>query len=76
MEYPQGITAAHVEQVFQGAADLVIRPLQLGPVRATAYFIDGLTSGSEIADFVLHPMSQKLRGTAQEMLDQCLDGTV
>lgn len=76
MDYPQGITAAHVEQVFQGAADLVIRPLQLGPVRATAYFIDGLTSGSEIADFVLHPMSQKLRGTAQEMLDQCLDGTV
>ena len=76
MEYPQGITAAHVEQVFQGAADLVIRPLQLGPVRATAYFIDGLTSGSEIADFVLHPISQKLRGTAQEMLDQCLDGTV
>lgn len=76
MEYPQGITEAHVEQVFQGAADLVIRPLQLGPVRATAYFIDGLTSGSEIADFVLHPISQKLRGTAQEMLDQCLDGTV
>ena len=76
MEYPQGITEAHVEQVFQGAADLVIRPLQLGPVRATAYYIDGLTSGSEIADFVLHPISQKLRGTAQEMLDQCLDGTV
>ena len=50
--------------------------MQLGPVRATAYFIDGLTSGSEIADFVLHPISQKLRGTAQEMLDQCLDGTV
>lgn len=76
MEYPRGISAAHVEQVFQGAADLVIRPMQLDRVRATAYFIDGLTSGSEIADFVLHPMSRLLHGTAEEMLEQCLDGTV
>ena len=76
MEYPQGISAANVEQVFRGAADLVVRPLQLQDVRATAYFIDGLTSGSEIADFILHPIVQELRGTAADMLRQCLDGTV
>ncbi len=76
MEYPQGITAANVQAVFQGAADLVVHPLRLGDVSATAFFIDGLTSGSEIADFVLHPMTELLHGTSDEMLDQCLTGTV
>lgn len=76
MEVPQGISAAHVQRVFQDAADLVVRPLKLGEVPATAFFIDGLTSGSEIADFILHPVTQLLHGSAAEMLDQCLDGTV
>ncbi len=76
MEVPQGITAAHVQQVFEGAADLVVRPLALDQVRAVAFFIDGLTSGSEIADFILHPVVEDLHGTAEEMLAQCLDGTV
>lgn len=76
MEYPQGITAEHVQQVFRDAADLVVRPLQLQGSRATAFFIDGLTSGSEIADFILHPIVQQLHGTTAEMLQQCLDGTV
>ena len=76
MKYPDTISAEHVQQVFSGAADLVVRPLRLGNVAATAFFIDGLTSGSEIADFILHPVSERLRGTAEEMLSQCLDGTV
>ena len=76
MEYPQGISAQHVKEVFDGAADLVIRPLKLGEVSATAFFIDGLTSGSEIADFILHPITRLLSGTAADMLSQCLDGTV
>ena len=76
MEYPNGITAAHVRQVFTGAADFVERRLALRGGMATAFFIDGLTSGSEIADFVLHPVTELLSGTAEEMLDQCLNGTV
>ena len=76
MEYPQGISAEHVQQVFRDAADLVVRPLKLGEVSATAFFIDGLTSGSEIADFILHPITRYLHGSAKEMLGQCLDGTV
>lgn len=76
MTYPEGISAAHVKQVFQGAADLVVRPLELGKNKATAFFIDGLTSGTEIAEFVLRPMSRYLSGSAEEMLRQCLDGTV
>ena len=76
MEFPHGISAEHVRQVFCGAADLVERPLKLGDVQATAFFVDGLTSGSEIADFILHPMVQNLHGSAEEMLGQCLNGTV
>lgn len=76
MTYPEKISAAHVKQVFRGAADLVVRPLELGKNRATAFFIDGLTSGSEIAEFVLRPMSRHLKGTAEEMFAQSLDGTV
>ena len=76
MEYPKGISAEHVQQVFRDAADLVVRPLELDGNRATAFFIDGLTSGSEIADFVLHPISQHLHGTPEKMFAQCLDGTV
>lgn len=76
MDYPQGITAEHVKQVFDGAADFVFRELKLGAVSATAFFIDGLTSGNAISEYVFQPMSEALSGTAEEMLAQCLDGTV
>jgi len=76
MDYPQGITAAHVRQVFAGAADFVARELKLGDVRADAFFIDGLTSGNAISEYVFQPMTEALSGTAAEMLAQCLDGTV
>lgn len=76
MEYPKGISCKNVEKVFENAADFVVRPLKMGDVEAAAYFIDGLTSGSEIAEYVLQPMAQALHGTAEEMYTQCLDGTV
>lgn len=76
MEYPQGISAQHVRQVFQGAADLTARPIRLGGVSATAFFIDGLTAGADIADFILHPARENLHGSAEEMLQACLQGAV
>ncbi|MBP3588679.1 MAG: spore germination protein [Clostridia bacterium] len=76
MEYPREISANHVKQIFSNAADFVVRELMLGEVRATAFFIDGLTSGNAISEYVLQPMSESLRGTAAQMLAQCLDGTV
>ena len=76
MEYPQGITVENVKYVFSGAADFVIRDLKMGEVCATAFFIDGLTSGNAISEYVFQPMAEALSGTAEEMLTQCLDGTV
>ena len=57
MEYPQGISAEHVKQVFADAADFVSRDLKLGGVSATAFFIDGLTSGNAISEYVFQPMA-------------------
>jgi len=76
MDYPQNITTENVKQVFDGAADFVFRDLKLKDVTATAFFIDGLTSGNAISEYVFQPMSEALSGTAEEMLSQCLDGTV
>lgn len=76
MEYPEGITAAHVRRVFAGAGDLVVHPLKLGAVDATAFFIDGLTSGSEIAEFVIQPLMALQAQAAETLLDSCLSGGV
>ena len=76
MDDPQGITVEHVKQVFAEAADFVFRELRFDTVNATAFFIDGLTSGNAISEYVFQPMSEALTGTAEEMLTQCLDGTV
>lgn len=75
MEYPETITGEHVKKIFENAADFVARPVNIGTA-ATAFFIDGLTSGAQIAEFVLQPMAKALRGTAEEMYAGCLDGTV
>ena len=46
MEYPEGLSAEAVSEVFAGAADLVVRPLRLDTVQATAFFI--LESGQSV----------------------------
>jgi len=76
MELPQEISVENVKQVFSDAADFVCRDLSIGAVKACAFFIDGLTSGNAISEYVLQPMSEALNGSAEEMLGQCLNGTV
>lgn len=76
MEYPESISRDNVEKVFENTADFVVHPLNIEGVPAAAYFIDGLTSGTSIAEYVLRPISRALHGTAEEMYAQCLDGTV
>ena len=75
-EYPLPITAANVKKLFSHAADFVARELHLGELTASAFFLDGLTSGSEIAEYVLQPLSRLRERTAAEALTRCLDGTV
>ena len=70
------LSADQVRRTFQGAADLVVRPLQLGEVEATAFFLDGLTSGTQISDFVLHPLMALRPQSPESLLQQCLTGAV
>ena len=71
-----GISSASIKAVFGQTADLVVHPLNLGSVRAEVLFIDGLVSGSEIAEYVIAPMTENLSGTAGDMHGQCLAGRV
>ena len=74
--YTGPITAQRIREIFGHAADFVARDLRVGSVTATAFFIDGLTSGSEIADFVLKPISDLRETDPTRLLARCLDGTV
>lgn len=63
--------------IFAGAADFQERKLTAGGAELTVFFIDGLTSGSDIADFVLRPLREYLQpGTPEELLRQAASGTV
>lgn len=67
---PETMKAA-LERTFRNASDLVVRPVPLECGEVTALFLDGLTSGSEIADFVLRPLTERVRAdTPQEAFAQ------
>ena len=62
---------------FETAADFAERAVQAAGIDCTLLFLDGLTSGSEIADFVIRPLGQ-LAGTLTpaELMERTLrDGT-
>ena len=70
-------SADAVRALFGGAADLVERRVLAGGQTVTVFFLDGLTSGSQIADFVLRPLSRSLvPGTMEELFRQAAGGAV
>ena len=71
-----GSFSLSIKAVFGQTADLVAHPLNLESVQAEVLFIDGLVSGSEIAEYVIGPMMRNLSGTAEDMYAQCLAGKV
>lgn len=53
------LTPENVQAVFRGAADFFARRIFIGGSRelpAWVFFIDGLTSGGDISDFVVEPL--------------------
>ena len=62
---------------FHGAADFTERSIKAAGWDCTLLFIDGLTSGSEIADFVIRPLGRMTEALAPaELLKRTLsDGT-
>ena len=75
--YPGPLTGAALRAVFDGAADFVSRTVQTpgGPVEL--FFIDGLVSSSEISEYVLRPLVERLRpGPPVLLAEQAADGLV
>ena len=63
--------AEALHAMFDGCADYTRRPFTAGGQRLEAVFLDGLTSGGDIAELVLRPMMQTVRpGSMDEVLHQ------
>lgn len=58
--YPGEITDGNIRAIFEGAGDFIVRPLHCGNFRLFLYAIDGLTSGGDISDYVVKPITEHL----------------
>ena len=65
-----------LKKIFAGAADFQIRKLTAGGCRMTLYFLDGLTSGGELAEDVLRPLERLEPDAPEKLLERALSGAV
>lgn len=73
-KYDMPVTAENVMSVFRDAADFFARRVLIGGCQelpAWVFFIDGLTSGGDISDFVVEPLMRCHPSTRDP--DQALD---
>ena len=67
----------NISGIFQGAGDFVRRKLRCCNFTLYIYSIDVLTSGGDISDYVIKPISQQLQGeTMESIYRQALEGMV
>lgn len=74
--YPGELTDQNIRTIFDGAGDFVARKLRCGAGTVYTYYIDGLTSGGDIADFVFKPLFQNLTGDMRQAYAQALEGNI
>ena len=55
-----------IEAIFGGAADFCRREVRAGGLTLTALFLDGMTSGGEIAELILRPLAEHVRADTAE----------
>ncbi len=65
-----------IQAIFAGAADFETHTVIAGGQTVTVFFIDGLTSGSEIADFVIRPLGAMGEGSMEDVLARAKNGAV
>ncbi len=71
------MTDEEIRRRFQDAGDFIARELSCGEFTLYAYAIDGLTSGGDMSDYILKPISENLRGdTMGELYRAALRGAV
>ena len=75
--YPGELTDANIRAIFRDAADFNVRELRCGDFPLYAYAIDGLTSGGDISEYIIKPISENLSGISMKVLyDRALLGAV
>ena len=70
------MTDAEIRRMFDGASDFQTRTLRCGENILYAYYIDGLTSAANIADYVFKPVVRNLSGDIAKCYQQALEGAV
>ena len=70
------MTDGQIRKQFEGSSDFETRTLKLGRGELYAYFIDGLVSGSFIADYIFKPISENLPDETKAAYEAALHGAV
>lgn len=66
--YPGSMTDENIRAIFAGAGDFYDRSLTCGSFHLFLYAIDGLTSGGDISDFIVKPITEHLAADSMESL--------
>lgn len=66
--YPGPLTDENIRAIFDGAGDFIVRPLRCGDFCLYLYAIDGLTSGGDISDYVVKPITEHLSADSMTSL--------
>lgn len=76
-QYPGKLTDENIRGIFENASDFNTRTLRCGNLTLCAYFIDGLTSGADISEYIFKPIIEQLAGESMNTLyDHALNGHV
>lgn len=72
----ENLTDENIRRIFSDAGDFEARALECKSGMVYTYYIDGLTSGGDIAEYVFKPLVQNLRGDMQEAFRQAASGAI
>lgn len=70
------MTDPEIRAVFEGASDFEYRTLRNGEAKLYAYFIDGLVSGSFVADYIYKPIMLDLPQNVMDAYHKALRGGI
>ena len=74
--YSGELTDKNIRVIFQGAGDFTARDLHCGENTIHTYYIDGLTSGGDISEYVFKPLFENPAGSMTEAYHLALSGGV
>ena len=77
MDGKQPVTAQAVRAAFGDSGDFVAREVRTAGCPVQLFFLDGLTAGNTISDFVVRPLSMALSGgSVAELLEEAKSGRI